>query len=70
MKGYTLLLQNTYSIGQWTSLCSLSPSGGHPTTRITVQADPTAIPVGGRARMLAVCECGATQKVLPYARRR
>lgn len=60
-------LSNTYSLGGWTTN---HPGGiGHPTTAITVKSDPTAIAVAGRRRMLAVCECGATQKRLPYARR-
>lgn len=64
-------LANTYSLGPFDARCDLTPSGSHPRHRILVQPDPTAKQaVFGRKRMLAVCACGARQKVMPYARPR
>ena len=47
------------------------PGGmGHPSTEIKVSVDPNSVGVNGRRRHIATCSCGATQIVLPYAKRR
>lgn len=61
-------LRNTFSVTPWTH--NHGNGSGHPTTQIKVEFDPTAIPVNGIRRMVARCECGATQKVIPLKRKR
>lgn len=61
-------MKNFYSVGGFTYP---HPGGtGHPTTLISVAVDPNSRGVNGVRRHVATCACGATQTVLPYARRR
>lgn len=59
------MLDRFYSIGPFSG--SHPGGAGHPRTMLRVYVDPTSIGINGSRRHIIECECGATQKALPYA---